>query len=264
MRAGIGFALAAAAAAAGCNSLGLYEETAKDLSDWNTKAGEELKLDAPHKIRVVKFETDFKTAPGKVKVTLENLGQPEDFLSFDLEFGYPAPSGSIAPYVPDFESMDYPDWKAGEKQEKVYSGNPPVGQKGVPLFARIVTTSGSEVREAASREPSSLGLRPGTTLLGGAVEVVKMDADLTPSAGQKPTLSYTLESMSDTEVGNIRYLVQFYKDGKLLDMGRRFSTFHAVEKPLGKKGDRVQVDVTGLENATGSLAGVKPVLRVIK
>jgi hypothetical protein len=155
MRAGIGFALAVAAAAAGCNSLGLTEETAKDLSDRNTNAGEELKLDAPHKIRVVRFETDFKSSPGKVKVVLENMGPPEDFISFDLEFGYPAPAGSIAPYVPDFEAMDYAEWGAGKQVEKVYSGNPPVGQKSPPLFARVVTTSAW--RPPASRATSASG-----------------------------------------------------------------------------------------------------------
>jgi hypothetical protein len=265
MRAGIGLVLAVAAATAGCRSLGLYEETARDLSDKNTKAGENLKLDLPHKVKVVKFVADFKSADPKVSIELLNEGPPEDFISFDLEIGYAAPPGSIAPYVPDFQPLDVADWGAGKPWSKVYSL--PKGQKTMPLFARILTSSGSDVRMTADRETSSMGLREGTRLLSGKIEVVKVHYDLTPPAGQKPTLAFTLENVDDkgAEIGNFRYMVQFYdRDGKYIDLGRRFASFKPVANPLGKKGDRVTVDVAGLDNVTVSLAGAKPVLRVIQ
>jgi len=263
MRAGIGFILAAAAAAAGCKSLGLYEESSRsDLSGLTTKAGGYLDLGDPHKVKLVKFETDFKAAPGRVNLEIQNDGPPEDFLSFEVEFGFPAPPGAIAPYDPVFEAVDFAELKAGDKVSK--SLGPVTASKVPPLFARVVTTKGADVRLSTDREPSSAGLREGSRLLGGRVEVVKIEGNLIPPEGQKPTLTYTIESMSDTEIGNVRYMVQFYKDGKLIDLGRRFSTFRPAGKPLGKRGDRLTLEVAGLENATGSLAGVKPVLRVIQ
>jgi hypothetical protein len=258
MRAGIGLVLALAASAAGCRALGLYEDNARDMSDKTTKAGEELKLDAPHKIRVAKFQTNFKTAPGSVEIELVNEGVLEDFIAFDVEFGYPAPADSIAPYVPEFVEVSFLDWKKNDKQPKVVEGAP--GAKAAPLFARILTTSGSDVRSTAARETPDTGLRRGTQFLGGKVEVVKIEGDMVPRDG-KVNLAYTLESTSDNDVGNLRYMVQFYKDGKALDLGRRVGSFRPASKPLGKRGDQVVVEVS--MESTG-LSGAKPVLRVIQ
>jgi hypothetical protein len=265
MRAGIGLILAVAAAAAGCKSRGFYEESAKDLSDKNMKAGTTLDLGQGLKVKVAKFDVDFKSAKPKVVMALVNEGPPQDFLSFDLEVGYAAPPGSIAPYVPDFIPLDFTDWKAGETKDRTYPL--PEGQKAMPLFARILTTTGADVRMTADRETSDMGLREGTRLLSGKVEVVKLDADLTPSGDKKPRLAFTLENVDEkgAEVGNFRYMVQFYdRDGKYIDLGRRFASFKPAGKPLGKKGDRVTVEVAGMDNITVSLAGAKPVLRVIQ
>src|SRR5689334_7311736 len=195
MRAGIGLGLvlALAASAAGCRALGLYEETARDMSDKTTKAGEDLKLDAPHRVKVLKFQTNFKTAPGSVDIELSNDGVLEDFIAFDIEFGYPAPAESIAPYVPEFIEVPIDNWKKGDKFAKNIPGAP--GAKAAPLFARILTTSGSDVRATAARETPDSGLRRGTQFLGGKVEVVKIEGDMVPKDG-KVSLAYTLESTS--------------------------------------------------------------------
>jgi hypothetical protein len=262
MRAGIGLVIVLATAAAGCQSLGFQEQSTRDFSTWTEKPGKYLDLGDPHKVKLVKFDTDFKAVPPKVTLQIQNDGPAEDFLSFEVEFGFPAPLGAIAPYDPDFVAVDFAELLSGKASDvrTVYAT-----KAGVPQFARIVTTKGADVRVSASRETSDKGLREGTQLLGGRVTVVKVEGNLIPPEGQKPTLTYTIESMDEkTEVGNLRYLVQFYKDGKLVDMGRRFSTFRAVGKPLGKKGDRLTIEVAGLENVTGSLAGAKPVLRVIQ
>ena len=262
MRAGIGCVLALAAAVAGCKALGFQEETTKDLSSMNTKAGTVLDLDLPHKVQVVKFEMDFKSNPAKATVTLKNDGPFEDLFSFDVEFGFPAPAESFAPYNPDFVGLDIAEFKAGEERKVVIQASP--GHKDAALFARVVTSKGSDVTMTAPRESSRWGLRVGTKLLGNRVEVVKLDANLTPKEGEKPHLSFTLESQDDkAEIGTIKYMVQFYsqKDEKLMDLGRRFYSLKPVGSPLGKKGSQVTVDVAGLESITG-LAGAKPVLRV--
>jgi hypothetical protein len=264
MRAGIGLVLALAASAAGCRALGLYEETAKDMSDLNTRAGAMAVDIGTTKIKVVKFEPDFKTAPGSVKLELLNEGDPQEFVSFDLEFGYPAPPESFSPYTPEFVEVPFADWKKGETKTPVPNPVPgAVGQADRPLFARIVSISGTDVRRTAAREPSDHGLRRGTMFLGGKVEVVKIAADLAPKEGTKATMSFTLESNEEkADVGNLRYMVQFYKDGKPLDLGRSLRIFKPAPKALGKKGDQVVVDVS-LDWVPG-LAVTQPVLRVIQ
>jgi len=111
-----------------------------------------------------------------------------------------------------------------------------------------------------ARENSVRGMRRGTMLLGNKVEVVKVGGDL---SGEKPVLTYTLENVDEkgAEVGNLKYMVQFYKDGKLLDLPKKFSFFRPVGKPLGKKGSTVVVEIAGLEDISG-VAAAKPVLRV--
>jgi hypothetical protein len=262
MRATTGLVLALAAAAAGCQALGLREETSKDLSSNNTRSGSELDLDAPHKIQVVQFAPDFRKAPGAVGLVLLNEGVPEEFLSFEVEFGYPAPPGSITPYIPYFESVDIADWKTGEKMERTVPGQ--AGNPNPPLFARIITTRGADVRATADRETSSSGLRKGTTLLAGAVEVVEVTGNLVPPLGEKPTFAFTIENVSDKEIGELRYLVQIYsREGKILSLGRLFSRPQPIGKPLGGKGSRVTVEVKGLENAENLAAG-RPVLRLFQ
>lgn len=263
-RTGMGLVLALAAIAAGgagCRALGLYEETAKDMSDKNTKAGTYVVNEGSQKIKVVKFAPDFKAAPGSVTIDFVNEGAPQEFVAFDVEFGYPAPADAIAPYVPEFVEVSFEDWKTGATVTKKVEGG--VSAKAAPLFARVLSATGADVRMTAARETPDTGLRRGTTFLGNKIEVVKMDANLSPPAGGKPSISFTLESQSESaEVGAFRYMVQFYKDGKPIDMGRRFSIFRPAAKPLGKAGDTVVLDVA-LDGAP-SLAGAKPVLRIIQ
>jgi hypothetical protein len=65
------------------------------------------------------------------------------------------------------------------------------------------------------------------------------------------------------EVGNLKYMVQFYKDGKLLKLPPKFSFFRPASKPLGKQGDTLVIEIAGLEDVQDpSLAGARPVLRV--
>jgi len=259
MRSGIGLVLAFAAAAARCKALGFHEETAKDMSDKNTKAGTYVLSEGAHKIKVTKFETDFKSAPGSVRIEFVNEGSPEEFIAFDVEFGYPAPAESIAPYVPEFFEVSFENWKTGSVETRTQPG---IG-KAAPLFARVLSATGSDVRMTAARETPDTGLRRGTTFLGNKIEVVKLEGNLTPPEGTKPSIAFTLESQEESaDVGAFRYMVQFFKDGKPMDLGRKFSIFRPASKPLGKKGDTVVVDVT-LDTAA-SLAGARPVLRVIQ
>ncbi len=55
-------------------------------------------------------------------------------------------------------------------------------------------------------------------------------------------------------------MVQFYKDGKPLDLGRALRIFKAAPKPLGRKGDQVVVEVS-LDQVLG-LATSQLALRV--
>jgi hypothetical protein len=267
MRAGngrTGFALVlalAAVAGTGCEALGLREETARDMSDKNTKAGSYVVNEGNTKVKVTKFTPDFKAAPGSATIEFVNEGAPQEFIAFDVEFGYPAPADAIAPYVPEFVEVSFENFKTGDVVTKTVPGG--IGAKAAPLFARVLPVSGADVRMTTDRETPDTGLRRGTTFLGNKIEVVKVEASLTPPEGAKPTIAFTLESQAESgEVGAFRYMVQFYKDGKPMDLGRRYSIFRPASKPLGKKGDTVVVDVT--VDTAASLAGVKPVLRVIQ
>lgn len=271
MRAGIMVAVAAVAALAGCanlgKDLGFHEESAQDMSDRNSKGGTYLTLDAPKKVRLEKFETDFKAKEPKISVTLKNEGPLEDLFTYEVEVGYPAPAGSFAPYVPEFVSMAIEAFGTGDtKTQQV----PLFASQGAPLFARVLTITGADVRMTAGRETSSAGLRGGTVLLNGRVEVASVSANLTPADGSKPSLVFVLESKDDkAEVGNLRYTVEFYKDGRKLDLGRRFYSMKSVGSPLGKRGSQVTLEVGGWDNMTGAdagkgLAGAKYVLRLVQ
>lgn len=260
MRTATILAVALVLAGPGCRALGLGDEGARDFTASSTRSGEVLKLDGNQRVVVEKFDQDFSGAVPRVKVSLKNEGDPIDFFSADVEFGYPAPAGSFAPYIPEFVAIDVPDFVKG----KVFAAevSPPPAVKGRPLFARIVTITGKDVRMTTARENSIRGLRQGTLLLTGRVEVVKIEDNL---EGQKPSLSYTIENVDsrnpDKEIGNLKYMVQFFKDGKQIQLGRRTGGLQAVEKPLGKAGSRITIEVAGIESVEG-LAGAKPVLRL--
>ena len=263
MRNGLGLAVALAVALAGCKALGLRENEDRDFSGKVTKPGTELGM-GNERVTVVKFENDFKSDTPCVRVTLRNDGDPLELFSADVEFGYPVPPDSFAPYEPDFAALDVTDFKTGE--EKEVTVNAPAGRTGKPLFARVVVTEGGQVRMTAGRESSQTGLRRGTTLLQGKVEVVRVDGDLSPPAGTKPTLSFTLEhvdaSAPNEEIKGMRYTVQFYgQDGKLLDLGRRFYALKPVGKSLPALESQCVLEIAGLEAVPG-LAGAKPVLRL--
>ncbi len=263
MRAGTVVAAALVLAAAGCGGmgkkLGFTDEADKDWSANNSKAGGMLDLDAPQAVRLVKFDPALAPPAPRVKVALKNEGDFYDIFSVDVEFGYPAPAESFAEYNPEIVSIDLPEFKKGDTVEKDVA--PPQGVTGVPFFARIVTTKGKEVRMTTGREDFGGGRRQGSLLLGGRVEVVAVGGSLD---AEKPTLSFTLENVdsSGKAVGDLRYTVQFNKDGKFLDLGRRLSALRPVGEPLGEKGKSVVLEVKGLETTPVSLAGSKPVLRL--
>jgi hypothetical protein len=261
---GLALALALAAAPAGCRMLGFHESQERDFSDKVTKPGTALEAGG-QKVRVVAFRQEFKAAPPQAVVTLANEGAPIDLFSADVEFGYPAPADSFAPYEPEFISLDIPDFAAGDTKEVAVPAPP--GRKGAPLFARVVIPEGGEVRMTAPRESSDRrGLAHGSLLLAGRVEVVGMAGNLTPAEGQKPTLSFTLEHVDsqnpEQPIAGMRYIVQFYRhDGSLLDLGRRFYTLKPVGQDLAKYGESVTFEVGGLDAVPG-LAGSRPVLRL--
>ena len=263
MRNGLGLALALAASVAGCRAFGWQESSDRDYSDKVTPPGTTIGMSG-EKVTVVKFENDFKSDPPRVLVTLKNEGDPLELFSADVEFGYAVAPDSFAPYDPDFSPLDVADFKAGETQ--TVAVNAPPGRTVKPAFARVVVTEGGHVRMTAGRESSSRGLRRGSTLLRGKVEVVKVEGDLSPPAGTKPKLSFTLEHVDgenpNEEIKGMRYMVQFYdKDGKLLDLGRRFYGLKPVGKTLPAKESQCVLEVSGLEAVPG-LAGSKPVLRL--
>jgi hypothetical protein len=264
MRKAMGLALAAAAALAGCKALGFHESQDRDFSANVTAAGTTLEA-AGQRVQVVSFRQDFKADPPQVVVTLKNEGPPIDLFSADVEFGYPVPPDSFAPYDPDFSSIDIADFGAGKTVEDLPIPAPAT-RTGKPLFARVVIPEGTQVRMTAPRESSSRGLRHGSILLAGKVEVVDMAANLTPPDGQKPTLSFTIEHVDsrnpDTPIEGMRYIVQFFgQDGKLVDLGRRFYSLKPVGKNLGKLGETATFEVGGLDAVQG-LAGSQPVLRL--
>ena len=263
MRNGLGLAMALAVALAGCKALGLRESEERDFSDKVTAPGTALGV-GNEKVTVVSFEKEFAKDPPRVLVTLRNDGDPLELFSADVEFCYPVPPDSFAPYDPDFAPLDVSNFQSGTEQ--TIEVKAPVGRTGKPLFARVLVTEGGQVRMTAGREASTTGLRRGTTLLQGKVEVVKVEGDLSPPEGTKPTLSFTLEHVDalepNEEIKDMRYTVQFYgQDGKLLDLGRRFYSLKAVGKTLPSEGAQCVLEITGLEAVPG-LAGSKPVLRL--
>jgi len=253
-----GMVAAAALALGGCKALGLTDESVKDWTTYSTRPGTYVELDAPQKVKVVEFRTDTKSTPPSVVVTLKNEAEPYAFFSVDVEFGFPAPAGSFAPYNPDFQSIDFEDFKKDETRTVTVTGA--TNQMGAPYFVRLSPISGSDVRVTTARENSIRGLRPGTKLLNNRIEVVNVAGDLT---SPKPMLSFTLENVDEKgeEVGSLKYMVQFYKDGKLMDLPRKFSFFRPAGKPLGKRGEKVVLEIAGLEEVSG-IAAAKPVLRV--
>lgn len=280
MRAGTMTALALAMAATGCSGLGkklgFTDETTKDWSDRSTKSGTYLALEAPRKVKVEEFVQDFQGAAPKVKLALKNEGEVEDLLSVELEFAYPAPEGSFAEYEPVSVSIDIPNFKNGDVHKKEYA--PPAGTKGTPLFAQLVT----EVRMTTGRENSrktmadgsvQTEVRRGTLLMDNTVEVVDVDAELN---GDKPTLTFVLENVNEKDpskaIGDLQYKLEMYKLGedkkwKSLPLGPLFKGLRPVGSTLGEKGKTVTLEVKRLETAlasAGSLAGAKPVLRLVK
>lgn len=264
MRIAIVSTLALALAASGCKALGFHEEQ-KDITTYTTKAGAEFSTNPAkpeERIVVKKFTLDLAAKPPKAVMTLRNEGPDQDLFLADVEFGYPAEAGSVAPYIPDFQSFARESFvKGAELEFTVPSSTVALDKYGPPQFARVVVTTGSSARMTTACEATSLGLKQGSTFLGGAVEVVDLEGDL---AAEKPNLRFTLQNVGDKgEIGTLMYTCQFFsRDGKLIPLGKRFYQLKALEKPLGKKGDKVTIEVNPTPDASVSLVGAKPVLFV--
>lgn len=259
MRITHGLVIAAALVASGCQSLGLVDESTEDLTRYQTLAG--TTLAGSDGVKVEKVENQLTASPAAVKLTLKNTGKdPIRLFSFDVEFGYPAPAGSFAPYIPNFEGQDFENFGAGESREVLVVSSQSTG---TPLFTRVVPSTGADARPTTAREVDRFGTRHGSTLMGGRVEVVQMDAALEAAT---PRLSYTIENVDASatakELGNLRYMVVFYKNGKEVDLPFKFGQFRPVGKSLGKQGDRVTFEVAGLAEVQDKLGGAKPVLRL--
>ncbi|MCK6480010.1 MAG: hypothetical protein HUU06_00705 [Planctomycetaceae bacterium] len=255
----VAFLALAGLSAAGCKALGLNDVATKDYSGENTKDGAVLDLPAPQRVVVQSVVRDFKSVPAKVKVTLKNEGDLYDIFSADVEIAYPAPPESFAPYIPEFVALDIPSFGKGET--KTVEVSAPASATGTPYYAKILASGGKEgIRMTTARENSQRGTRQGTLLLAGKVEVVKMESTL---ATEKPTLAFTIENVSGEEIGNLRYMVQFYKDRKPVELGRRLSGIRPVGQPLGKKGSQVRIEIAGLDGVAG-LSGAMPVLRLLQ
>ena len=97
-----------------------------------------LPLEAPEKVVVEEFTTAFDGPAPKVVLALKNEGEFYDFFSVDVEFAYPSPPDSFAPYDPEFVAVDIPEFKPGDVFKKEVL--PPAGATGTPLFARLVAT----------------------------------------------------------------------------------------------------------------------------
>jgi hypothetical protein len=267
MRSGFVGMLVVALAATGCKTLGFTEEQ-KDLSSNTTLAG---KVETPdpkkpdQKIVVKKFNLDLKSTPPKVEVSLKNEGPAQDLFLAEIEFGYPVPAGSVAPYAPDFKSFVFENFVKDEERTEVVEGSQLQTDK--PLFARLIVTTGANVRATTDCQASSVhGLMRGTLFLKDRVEVVGMDADM---AADEPWVKFTLRNVDDKdpdkEIGNLRYTCQFFnpETGALIPLGKRFYALKSTAKPLGKKGDEVTIEVNpGKLDPGVSLVGSKPVLFV--
>ncbi len=262
--------IALATAAAGCQLDGMGDGGDSDLRKHQTAVnwGFDVPVEGGKTARVVveKIQNHFDATPPTVSLTLKNTGSPIEILTFEVEFGFPAPEESFAPYIPQFETEVVPDvFKTGEsKSFQIRAGG---GAEGKPIFTRVVPMSGSAVRQTTGREEDEYGRRRGSTMLSNRIEVVAVDADFT---GPAPRLSFTLENIDaggDQPMGDLSYTVQFFKGDKSIDTGsRRFRGFKGIGKPLGKRGERVTFDVEGLADlkpeVLAQLGGAKPVLTV--
>jgi hypothetical protein len=260
MRKAIGLA-AAVLALGGCRFLGFHETSDRDWGSMSTKAGEGLSLGKGESVTVVGFVQKFDGPSPGVEITLRNDGQIYDLFSAEVEFGYPVPAGEFAPYAPEFVPFDLPAFDVGPTKAQRKTVAAPATRTGRPLFARILTKN---IRMTTAREHSDRELRRGTILLDNSLEVVRIDGNLTPREGERPTLFFTLENISAEEVPPFRYTCRLYRqDNTLLDLGRRFYAPKTAPKALTKNGETVTIEITGLEGA-GSLAGVMPVLSVLR
>lgn len=268
MRIGIAGMLAVALAATGCKALGFTEEQ-KDLSSYTTKSGEVVtpdKAKPDQKIVVKKFHLDLNSNPPKVDISLKNEGPAQDLFLAEIEFGYPVPAGSVAPYAPDFRSFVFENFvKDEERSPEGGAVEASTLRTEKPLFARLIVITGANVRATTDCQASTLGLMRGTLFLGDRVEVVGMEGDLTV---EEPSMKFTLQNVDEKEpnkeIGNLRYTCQFFdQQGKLIPLGKRFYALKSTAKPLGKKGDMVTIEVSpGKLDPGVSLVGAKPVLFV--
>jgi hypothetical protein len=246
-----------AAAAAG----GVGPPGGRDWDSMCTKAGTVLFPSSP--VVVDAFDVQLDAPDPGVLLSLRNEGTPWDVLPIEVEFAYSPSDGEITPYSREVEVLTIEGFAAGTTLTRRIAL--PRSGRERPLFARIVAFAPDDISATAAREVIGDRIRPGTRLLGGRVEVVGIGGDLSATT---PTLSFVLENVgtesSESAVGRVRYLVQFYKAGKLVDMGRRFSTLRPIGGSLDERGARVKFDVTGLEKRHLSVAGSRPVLRLVR
>lgn len=269
MRIGLTCAVALAIAATGCETLGFTEQQ-KDLSSNTTQAGATFPLNpAKQEERIVvrKFVLDLNANPPKVELSLKNEGPDQDLFLAEVEFGYPVPAGSVAPYDPDFRSFVAETFVKNEERSFEVPASSLRTEK--PLFARLLVTSGANARMTTACQASGVhGLKRGTLFIDDRVEVVKYEAEF---GVEEPWARFTIQNVQnvddrhpDQEIGNIRYTCQFFdREGKLIPLGRRFYALKPAPKPLGKKGDTVVLEVMpGKTDPPRILVGSKPVLFV--
>jgi hypothetical protein len=226
--------------------------------------GNTIALGEPLQVRLIDAVPDLEALRPSFAMTVKNEGPPIPLLVLDVEFRYPPPEGSLAEYTPVFESVDLEEFKGNEVRTVVVESQPLAGC--VPTLARIVPPGLLEegVRATTGRIVQTRSGPPGrgTLFFGGKVEVVDIKAEFTSDS---PRLSFTLENVGTADVDesleSIRYVVQLYKGGTLVDLGRRFTVFKPVPGSLGRRGSKVTFSVSGIESARG-LAGARPVLRL--
>lgn len=198
-----------------------------------------------------------ETGPG-ARCVLRNEGPATDLFSAEVAFLFPARPGSAAPFEPAFSPLEVAGWKAGE--ERTVPVDAPGGHPAAPLDVVLLAPTGADLPPAAAREPSDRGVRRGTLLLGGRVEVVKVEGDL---LGEKPWIEFTLESTDPAGVlaplGDLRWGLRFRRGGALIDAGPAGAAAKSGGTALGKRGERAVLRVDGLEPA-GGLAGAQPIL----
>ncbi len=212
-------------------------------------------LQGPGGAPVVVLAVRLEPAEKRARFVLRNDGPALPAFSAEAAFLLPTGAGSAAPFLPAFVPVEIADWKAGE--QRVVLVDLPAGGA-VPLDAMLLAPAPGDLPLAAAREPSSLGVRRGTLLLGGRIEVVKVEGDL---LGDKPWVAITLENAlpagSDAPAGDLHWELRLRRPGA--DDGPVKSGTVA----LGKAGERAVLRVEGLEPA-GSLAGAQPILTLSK